>query len=117
MPRSFVDDIVEEGLWHNIYQCDTGRYFMSDDGPPEAWSMEWLSSTENGLLYEMGFRTDDYDLTIRRNAHGSTVYVLDSDGMVDAWNALKAYNSFVITFKRPVAPTGYHTYTMTLTLT
>ncbi len=122
MPRSHFVNIFES-LWTKLYECDDGRYAQTNPNVTstsyETWKMTGLNATGNELLYRMGFRNNDDQLTIERNVAGATVYPLGGTTAGTGYNnqmtagvAMYPYSSFKIKFRRSGV-----TWTMLLTLT
>lgn len=114
-PRSFFEDLLVDP--EQLFACDVTRYAQSFNvAGAESWAI--TDATSGDLLYRLGFRTGDYDVTIKRNATGThPTYPLSSyTAMGTAFAALNGYNAFKLTFKRPLVTGGYATHTINLTL-
>lgn len=103
------------GGYEQLYGCDDARWMQDHVGGVERWSMVDLVSGD--FLYRMGFRSGDYEVTIKRA--GSTsypTYPMNSYAqMQTAFNALMIYHNLTIKFRRPKSGGGYYSHTMNLT--
>lgn len=106
--HAWLDDLIHNSL-EEVYYCDNGRF--SQVGT--TWKMVNLVSGE--MLYVLGFRTNDYDLRIKKTGT-TTVYLLNSvSAMVNAYTILRNETALTVSFKRVVGGTAT-TYTMNITL-
>lgn len=107
--KSLIAELLD-GDYSCLYAANEGMWTYTDVPSPLRWKFKGLSATH--FYYKMGFRNDDWDVKIKKNAVGATVYSLSAlTGMGDAFDALNpGTTSFVITFKR-----GTALYTMNLT--
>lgn len=120
--RSFLNEIIGN-FGNDVYGCDDARW-KAHNAPGNTFHWKFVDVAAGDALYEIGIRTNDYNLRIKRTQVHATpwfnLYSTTSDSpmvLVPAYFALNGYSALTLEWRRPNASgSGYTTHTMFATI-